>query len=90
MLKELWGKDCVKENFQDRIKTILSAVPNKERIIVINCCTKPIKKSVSDQLKELKELGFVKNIYEAPHPSSWKKEINITTITLREKDERQI
>ena len=86
MLKKLWSENCIKENFLDRIKTILSATSEKEkRMVVINCCTKPIKKSVS---LEIENLGIVKKIYEAPHPRSWTndKKITINDIHANKKD----
>ena len=93
MLKNLWEEDCFKENFRHRIKTILSAThKNGKRTVVINCCTKPIKKDVSCELKKL-GFGFVEKIYEAPHPRYWnwkKGHINIITIPLRKKDNNQV
>lgn len=65
MLKNVWEHDEVKEDFRNRIEIIKKA--STKKLVVINCCTKPIKESVGNEIKKV----FNENIYEAPHPAYW-------------------
>ena len=68
MLKNVWKHDEVKEDFRKRILIIKNTIIKyKKKLVAINCCTKPIKESVGNEIKKV----FKENIYEVPHPAYW-------------------